>query len=90
MTDLFELKKKKSGAQGNEGYGASGEMKKTQYVLELIGSPADADTLKCVITAAEQGMEMNCYSMITDAVSILDECISDLSPKTTLKSNVEA
>ncbi|MEM7401706.1 MAG: glutathione binding-like protein [Pseudomonadota bacterium] len=80
MTDLFELMAEKSGAQGSEGYGASGEMKKTQYVLELIGSPADADTLKCVITAAEQGMEMNCYSMITDAVSNLDECISEISP----------
>ena len=80
MTDLFEIMAEKSGTQGNEGYGASGEMKKTQYVLELIGSPADADTLKCVITAAEQGMEMNCYSMIADAVSNIDECISDLSP----------
>ncbi|MGH1537961.1 MAG: glutathione binding-like protein [Gammaproteobacteria bacterium] len=80
MTDLFELMAEKSGGQGNAGYGASGEMKKTQYVLELIGCPADADTLKCVITAAEQGMEMNCYSLITDAVDNLDEYIADLSP----------
>jgi len=80
MTDLFEIMAEKSGAQGNEGYGASGEMKKTQYVLELIGSPADADTLKCVITAAEQGMEMNCYSVVADAVSNLDEAICELSP----------
>lgn len=70
----------KSGIQDTSKYGASGDMKKTQYVLELIGSPADPDTLKCILTAAEQGMEMNCYSMITDAVSNMDECISEHSP----------
>lgn len=80
MTDIFEIMAEKAGLTDSAKYGASGEMKKTQYVLELIGSPADADTLKCVITAAEQGMEMNCYSIITDAVSNLDECISELSP----------
>ena len=80
MTDIFEIMAEKAGLTDSAKYGASGEMKKTQYVLELIGCPADADTLKCVITAAEQGMEMNCYSMITDAVSNLDECISELSP----------
>ena len=86
MTDIFELMAEKSGLVGGDGseagekYGASGDLKKTQYVLELIGSPADPDTLKCIITAAEQGMEMNCYSTITDAVSNLDECISELSP----------
>ena len=80
MTDLFDLMAEKSGSKEESRYGLSGEMKKTQYVLELIGCPADADTLKCIITAAEQGMEMNCYSMITDAVSNMDECISELSP----------
>ncbi len=80
MTDLFEQMAEKSGGQSNAGYGASGEMKKTQYVLELIGSPADADTLKCVITAAEQGMEMNCYSMITDKTDNFDQQILELSP----------
>jgi glutathione S-transferase len=39
-------------------YGSSGEMKKTQYMLQLLGTPWDMDTLKCIITAAEQGMEM--------------------------------
>ena len=80
MTDIFDLMAEKSGSKDEDRYGLSGEMKKTQYVLELIGSPADPDTLKCIITAAEQGMEMNCYSMITDAVSNLDECIAELSP----------
>ncbi len=80
MTDLFELMAEKSGLQDSSKYGLSGEMKKTQYVLELIGSPADAETLKCVITAAEQGMEMNCYSTITNSISNMDECITELSP----------
>ncbi len=80
MTDIFDLMAEKSGSKDGDRYGLSGEMKKTQYVLELIGCPADPDTLKCIITAAEQGMEMNCYSVITDAVSNLDECISELSP----------
>ena len=80
MTDIFDLMAEKSGSKDESKYGLSGDMKKTQYVLELIGSPADPDTLKCIITAAEQGMEMNCYSMITDAVSNLDECIVELSP----------
>jgi glutathione S-transferase len=39
-------------------YGSTGEMKKTQYMLQLLGTPWDMDTLKCIITAAEQGMEM--------------------------------
>ena len=80
MTDLFEMMAEKSGGQSNAGYGASGEMKKTQYVLELIGSPADADTLKCVITAAEQGMEMNCYSTVTDKPDDFDQQMEKLSP----------
>ena len=80
MTDIFDLMAEKSGNRDDSKYGLSGEMKKTQYVLELIGSPADPDTLKCIVTAAEQGMEMNCYSMVTDSVSNMDECVSELSP----------
>ncbi len=80
MTDLFELMAEKSGGQGNAGYGASGEMKKTQYVLQLLGAPHCPETLKCILIAAEQGMEMNCYSVITDAVSNQSEAMAELSP----------
>lgn len=80
MTDLFNAMAEKSGHADASKYGMSGEMKKTQYVLELIGSPTDADTLKCIITAAEQGMEMNCYSMITNAVDGMDNLIKEISP----------
>ena len=80
MTNLFSVMAEKSGHEDSSKYGMSGEMKKTQYVLELIGKPTDADTLKCIITAAEQGMEMNCYSMIADAVDNMDEAIKEVSP----------
>lgn len=39
-------------------YGLAGDLKKTQYRLLLLGFPGDADTSKCLITAAEQGMEL--------------------------------
>ena len=80
MTELFDLLAEKSGYIDASGYGSSGEMKKTQYVLELVGSPSDADTLKCILTSAEQGLEMNCYSMIAGAVDNLDELIEKISP----------
>jgi glutathione S-transferase len=80
MTDIFNAMAEKSGHTDSSKYGMSGEMKKTQYVLELIGKPTDADTLKCIITAAEQGMEMNCYSMVTDVVDNMDASINEISP----------
>ncbi len=79
MTDIFNLMAEKAGSNDSSRYGLSGDMKKTQYVLELIGSPTDPDTLKCIITAAEQGMEMNCYSMIADSVDQMDEYIEEIS-----------
>lgn len=80
MIDIFSAMAEKSGHADSSKYGMSGEMKKTQYVLELIGKPTDADTLKCIITAAEQGMEMNCYSMLTDAVDDMDVSLKEISP----------
>lgn len=53
--DLFEQRAPVN-LDGN--YGSAGDMKKTQYMLQLLGTPWDPDTLKCIITAAEQGMEM--------------------------------
>jgi glutathione S-transferase len=55
MMDLFE---KRAPMNTEDSYGSTGEMKKAQYMLQLLGTPWDADTLKCIITAAEQGMEM--------------------------------
>jgi len=54
MMDIFD----KRAPMGKEEHGSSGDMKKAQFMLQLLGTPWDANTLKCVIAAAEQGMEM--------------------------------
>lgn len=56
MTDLFAFGRAAVGAS-DASYGLAGDMKKTQYVLQLLGSPGQADTLKCLVTAIEMGME---------------------------------
>ena len=53
----------------SSGYGASGDMKKTQYVLQLLGFPGDAGTLKCLITAVEMGMETDCGILDVSAMA---------------------
>lgn len=80
MTDVFSLMAEKAGHTDETQYGMSGEMKKTQYKLELIGDPFDPDTLKCILTAAEQGMEMSCYSTFKDDVENMHERIAEISP----------
>lgn len=56
--DLFDQK-----TAADEQYGSTGDMKKTQFILQLLGAPYCAETLKCILTAAEQGMEMNCGAL---------------------------
>ena len=80
MIDLFQQMAEEAGIGSDSNYGMSGDMKKTQYVLELIGSPADPDTLKCILTAAEQGMELNCYSTVADSVPGFESQFQKLSP----------
>ncbi|MDG0996001.1 MAG: glutathione binding-like protein [Gammaproteobacteria bacterium] len=63
--DLFDQRAAGDADAGE--YGLSGEMKKTQYVLQLLGAAYCADTLKCILVAAEQGMEMN-----TGTINIAD------------------
>jgi len=57
--DLFDKYVPIQATEG-AGYGSSGDMKKTQYMLQLLGAPWDPDTVKCLIVAAEQGMEVRC------------------------------
>ena len=57
MSDLFDQKALADSGDGD--YGLSGDMKKTQYVLQLLGAPYCPETLKCLLVAGEQGMEMN-------------------------------
>jgi glutathione S-transferase len=56
MSDLFAFGRAVDDAS-DVSYGLAGDMKKTQYVLQLLGSPGQADTLKCLLTAIEMGME---------------------------------
>lgn len=56
--DLFD--QRAAVDEGDGQYGLSGEMKKTQYVLQLLGAPWCSDTLTSILVAAEQGMEMTC------------------------------
>ncbi len=56
--DIFDQRAAVDESEGE--YGLSGEMKKTQYILQLLGAPWCPDTLKCILIAAEQGMEMTC------------------------------
>ena len=58
MNDLFAFGSATQPLDAEERYGTTGDMKKTQYVMQLLGSPGDADTLKCLITAAEKGIEI--------------------------------
>lgn len=80
MNNIFNRIHKKVDVKTNIDYGMSGEMKKTQFLLELIGSPHDIETLKCVLTAAEQGMEMNCYSIVADSDQDIQESLNQLAP----------
>ncbi len=57
MTELFAFGRSAGSDTSNVSYGLGGDMKKTQYVLQLLGFPGHAGTLKCLITAVEMGME---------------------------------
>lgn len=69
-------------------YGLSGDMKKTQYVLQLLGAPFCAETLKCILIAAEQGMEMNCGTITMAELSTQEFCsVSEFGLAPALKEN---
>lgn len=58
MTNLFDFGSATRALDAEQRYGTTGDMKKTQYVMQLLGFPGDADTLKCLLTAAEKGIEV--------------------------------
>lgn len=58
MTDLFAFGSASASLDAEDRYGTTGDMKKTQYVMQLLGFPGHADTLKCLLTAAEKGIEV--------------------------------
>ncbi|MEM8843962.1 MAG: glutathione binding-like protein [Pseudomonadota bacterium] len=86
MTDLFDQRAVADAGAGD--YGLSGDMKKTQYVLQLLGAPYCPETLKCILAAAEQGMEMNCGSLETSDLDSADfAAVSDFCMAPALKEN---
>jgi len=58
MADLFHYGSAAKALDAEDRYGSDGDMKKTQYVMQLLGFPGDVDTLKCLLTAAEKGIEV--------------------------------
>jgi glutathione S-transferase len=57
MSGLFDFGRAASSESSDVSQGLGGDMKKAQYVLQMLGFPGHADTLKCLITAVEMGME---------------------------------
>jgi glutathione S-transferase len=55
MSDLFHFGSAAKPFQSQTD--GDGEMKKNQYMMQLLGFPGDPDTLKVMLTAAEKGME---------------------------------
>lgn len=55
MNNLFSFGR--AADNSDVSYGSTGDMKKTQYILQLLGFPGHADTIKCLITAVEMGLE---------------------------------
>lgn len=73
MSELFAFGRTAENENSDVSYGSGGDMKKTQYVLQLLGFPGHADTIKCLITAVEMGLETD--SAVFDILDTLD--ISD-------------
>lgn len=84
--DLFDQRAVADTGAGD--YGLSGDMKKTQYVLQLLGAPFCPETLKCILIAAEQGMEMNTGSLeMADLDSAEFNEVSEFGLAPALKEN---
>ena len=58
MTDLFHFGSAAKALDADDRYGSDGEMKKTQYIMQVLGFPGHPDTLKVLLTAAEKGIEV--------------------------------
>ena len=72
MSDLFDFGRAASSGSPDVSHGLGGVMKKNQYVLQLLGFPGHADTLKCLIMAVEMGMETD--TAVLDILAGQDEC----------------
>lgn len=90
MADLFAFGSAIKALDAKDRYGAAGELKKTQYVMQLLGSPADADTLKCLIIAAEKGMEVESRALDIVAGEHSSEDYLEISPSGVMPALKEA
>ena len=80
MTEIFEFGRSAGPLDAEDRYGRTGDMKKTKYVLQMIGKAGDPDTIKCLIAAAESGMEMDCRDISTIDGGYESDAIKKLSP----------
>lgn len=58
MADLFAFGSAVAPLDADGRYGSTGDLKKTQYIMQVLGFPGDPDTLTCLLTAAEKGIEV--------------------------------
>ncbi|AKH20420.1 glutathione S-transferase family protein [Sedimenticola thiotaurini] len=80
MTDLFAFGSGATNLDSDQRYGSTGDMKKTQYVMQLLGFPGDADTLKCLLVAAEKGIEVESGVLDITEAQQKSEAYRKLSP----------
>lgn len=90
MTDLFAFGSAAKALDAEDRYGAAGDLKKTQYVMQLLGHPADADTLKCLIIAAEKGLEVESRALDVAAGQHRSEDYLRISPSGMMPALKEA
>ena len=85
MADLFAFGSALNPLDAEGRYGAAGDLKKTQYVMQLLGFPGDPDTLKCLIIAAEKGIEVESGVLdISRGAELQVEQATGLSPAETM------
>ncbi|MCF7993069.1 MAG: glutathione S-transferase family protein [Thiohalocapsa sp.] len=90
MNDLFAFGSAAKALDAEDRYGAAGDLKKTQYVMQLLGHPADADTLKCLIIAAEKGLEVESRALDIAAGQHRSEDYLRISPTAMIPALKEA
>jgi len=78
MSELFAFGR--AAENSDVSYGSAGDMKKTQYVLQLLGFPGHADTIKCLITAVEMGLETDSAVLNILDPNVKNDEYNQLSP----------
>lgn len=90
MSDLFQFGSALKSLDADDRYGSDGEMKKTQYVMQILGYPGNPDTLKVLLTAAEKGIETECQSLDVPAGQHMSDDYLQISPMGVMPALKEA